>query len=118
MQGGSRTYFNFSYAEPGNGILTIAGSNTFSSFTIANQPKFVNFTAGTTQTINGASNAFAATTATTTLRSTAASAYTINASSTNLSNVDVQYSTAGGAASPFQCTACVNSGNNTNWTFL
>ena len=117
--GGGKTFYNFQLSGAGTGTTTISSSNTFNNFTVTSAPKKVVFTAGTTQTINGTMNVNGSSGNLVTVRSSAVgSTYTINASSFSGSYVDIQNSIASGAASPFACgTTCVNSGNNTNWTF-
>ncbi len=117
--GGGRTFYNFRFTNTGTGTTTISGSNVFNNFTVDTQPKIVSFTVGTTQTINGVFTSNGSAGALMTFRSTASpTKWTVSASSTSLSYVDVQDSTGSGAAAPFACGAtCVNSGNNTGWTF-
>lgn len=114
--GGGKTYYNFQLTNTGTGVTTISGSNTFNNFTVDTSPKAVSFTANTIQTINGVFTANGSAGALMTFRSTASpTKWTINAASANLSYIDVQDSTA---AAPFVCGAtCVNSGNNTGWSF-
>lgn len=51
FSGGGKTFYNFTVPTGSSGYVRIVGSNTFNTFTIT-APKTVQFTAGTTQTVN------------------------------------------------------------------
>ena len=120
--GGNQTYNDIQFGGTGTGSATLTDSNTYHNFTILNQPRMVNFTAGTTTTLTGSLVANGSSGKLITLRSTTSgSQYTINSATTNLSYADIKDSAATGAASPFQCGisghTCTNNGNNTGWNF-
>ena len=50
--GGNQTYYNLYLTGSGTGAYTITGSNTFNDFKCDTPPHTINFTAGTTQTLN------------------------------------------------------------------
>jgi len=112
--GGSKTYYNLTQA--GNGILTIAGNNSFANILNSIQPVTVTFTAGTTQTVTNFG-----------LTGTTGSPVTINSSSAGVPAtlskssgvVDAQYlaiqdSNATGGAT-WNALYSTNNGNNTGW---
>jgi hypothetical protein len=103
----------------GTAVTTVSGSSAFNDLIIIAPSKQVDFTAGTTQTINGdlvikgqSSSTMAD------LNSTAAAPWTIDvegADSTDVGFVNVEWSTA--SASGITAYKSISSGNNTNWTF-
>jgi len=112
--GGSKTYYNLTQA--GNGILTIAGNNSFANILNSIQPVTVTFTAGTTQTVTNFG-----------LTGTTGSPVTINSSSAGVPAtlskssgvVDAQYlaiqdSNATGGAT-WNALYSTDNGNNTGW---
>lgn len=116
--GGGKTYYNVAIASS-SWPLQINSSNFFNNLSINGSPKSVNFSVGTTQTVNGTFAANGSIGTPMTFRSTTSgSKWTLNAGSVSTSYVDVKDSTGSGAAAPFTCGAtCTDSGNNTGWSF-
>lgn len=52
FSGGGKLYYNFWITGSGSGTYTIIGSNQFNDFKVDTPPHTVNFTAGSTQTLN------------------------------------------------------------------
>ena len=100
--------------------LTVRDSNSYDVLMreeIADPSGVLYFSAGTTQVVGNL--VFDGAGSTITLRSDSpGSQFTIEATTANVAWVDVMDGEATGAASPFECsTSCVDSGNNTGWTF-
>jgi autotransporter-associated beta strand protein len=116
FDGGGCVYNNLTVVNAA-GQFRITGSNTFNDFTI-NGPKTVNFTAGTTQTINGTFSAVGTAGNIITLQSTSAgSAFTLSKSSGTVSGdyLSIQDSTATGGAIWNPGLNSTNVSGNTGW---
>jgi len=114
--GSGNTYYNLN--QGGTGALTIVGNNTFNNITDSAEPSTIQFTAGSTQTVNnftvsGSSGNLI------TLESTVPGSvwYLTKTSGTvTVTYCDITDSDANGGAT-FNCINGVNGGNNTGWNF-
>lgn len=117
--GGGKTFNNITIpsgaSSSGNRII-FAGSNTFNTFTIANQ-NWVKFTAGTTQTITSFVMSGGSAGSESVIASTSGgSQFTLSSTSSSVEYADVSDSLVIGTAK-WVATNSVNSGNNNGWHF-
>jgi hypothetical protein len=118
FQGGGQSYGDVSFSGGGSGVLTINGSNTFTSLTI-NAPKTVNFTVGTTQTVS-AFSAFGSAANPITMQTTASGSAATISQSSGIATCDyltLKDMTASGGATFFAGSHTTNVSGNTGWTF-
>jgi hypothetical protein len=115
--GNGNTYYNFN--QGGTGTLTIVGDNTFNNITDSAEPSTIQFTAGSTQTVNNFTVSGSPGNLIT-LESTLPGSiwYLTKTSGTvTVTYCDITDSDANGGAT-FNCINGVNGGNNTGWNFL
>lgn len=112
--GGGKTYYNLTQA--GNGILTIAGNNSFANILNSIQPVTVTFTSGTTQTVTDFGLTGTVGLPVTINSSTAGVPATLSKSSgtVTVSYLAIQDSNATGGAT-WNAIYSTNNGNNTGW---
>jgi hypothetical protein len=114
--GSGNTYYNLN--QGGTGTLTIVGDNTFNNITDSAEPSTIQFTAGSTQTVNNFTVSGSPGNLIT-LESTVPGSiwYLTKTSGTvTVTYCDITDSDANGGAT-FNCINGVNGGNNTGWNF-
>ncbi len=116
--GGGLTYYNLSLTGGGTGAVTIAGSNTFNTFTI-NAPLTVTFTSGTTQTVSSFVATGTSGNVITINSSTSGTAATLSRSSGTVScdYLSLKDSAATGGAKWYAGANSTNVSGNSGWIF-
>ncbi|MBN2713930.1 MAG: hypothetical protein JXR97_16040 [Planctomycetes bacterium] len=101
----------------GTGTSVITGNTVFNNLSCEAAGKRINFTTGSTQTVNGALTFSGSSGSLITLRSTTGGIWYLSLpnSAQSVTYVDVAYSTA--LTNSVTVSGGVNSGNNTNWIF-
>ena len=116
--GGAFTHNSSTVNFQGSGNTTIIGNTTFNNFSSTTAGKQINFTAGSSQTVNGSFSLAGTAGSEIVLRSTAANTtwnVTFPNGAQTVSEVDVQDSVA--QLNSVTDTNGNDSGNNTNWIF-
>ncbi len=121
FSGFGKTFGTLTYTVAGStGKLTITGSNTFDTlnFSDATNARTLEFTAGTTNTINNF-NVVGTAGKLMTITSASSATHTLSKASgiVSIDYVSISYSIAGGGARWYAGANSANGGNNTGWIF-